>query len=180
MPRVNLPFQVIERVNESRASREAAKERGMTLFDVWEGDEGDTFEEGWRNKLIWGDNLLVMSSLLEQDTRGDRPDLHRPSIRNWSRLLIQSPSARRARALQGAVAYRREGVPRYVGRGNGSYLEMMEPRLALHARAPLRTGLVVPSLRPSGQSVMFALSAMRSSARIVPERDHLASSDTTG
>jgi adenine-specific DNA-methyltransferase len=64
--RVNLPFQVIERVNESRASREAAKERGATLFDVWESDEGETFEDGWRNKLIWGDNLLVMSSLLEQ------------------------------------------------------------------------------------------------------------------
>ena len=64
--RVSLPFQVIERINESRASREAAKEKGMTLFDVWKGDKGPTFEEGWRNKLIWGDNKLVMSSLLEQ------------------------------------------------------------------------------------------------------------------
>ena len=68
--RVNLPFQVIERVNESRASREATKERGATLFDVWESDEGDTFDTGWRNKLIWGDNLLVMSSLLEQGYAG--------------------------------------------------------------------------------------------------------------
>src|SRR2546425_11199585 len=37
-----------------------------TLFDIWEHKEGDTFEEGWRNKLIWGDNLLVMGSLLEK------------------------------------------------------------------------------------------------------------------
>lgn len=37
-----------------------------TLFDFWERKEGDTFEEGWKNKLIWGDNLLVMGSLLEQ------------------------------------------------------------------------------------------------------------------
>jgi DNA modification methylase len=65
-PRVSLPFQVIERVNESRATREAEKRRDLTLFDVWKGDEGETFEEGWRNKLIWGDNLLVMSSLLDQ------------------------------------------------------------------------------------------------------------------
>jgi len=67
VPRVSLPFQVIERVNESRATREA-KKGGVqqTLFDVWEGKEGDTFEEGWRNKLIWGDNLLVMGSLLEK------------------------------------------------------------------------------------------------------------------
>ncbi len=67
VPRVNLPFQIIETVNESRAAREA-KKGGMqtSLFDVYEGSEGDTFEDGWRNKLIWGDNLLVMGSLLEK------------------------------------------------------------------------------------------------------------------
>src|SRR5213082_1290545 len=64
--RVNLPFQVIETINESRATREAQKTAMPTLFDVWEGKEGDTFEAGWRNKLIWGDNLLVMGSLLEK------------------------------------------------------------------------------------------------------------------
>ncbi len=63
---MSLPFQVIERVNESRATREASKARGLTLFDFWEGDSAVTFEEGWRNKLIWGDNRLVMSSLLDQ------------------------------------------------------------------------------------------------------------------
>ncbi len=64
--RVSLPFQVIERVHESRATREVTKAKGMTLFDVWEGDSAETFEDGWRNKLIWGDNKLVMSSLLDQ------------------------------------------------------------------------------------------------------------------
>jgi DNA modification methylase len=65
--RVNLPFQVIETINETRATREAAKKpKQKTLFDIWEAKEGDTFEEGWKNKLIWGDNLLVMSSLLEK------------------------------------------------------------------------------------------------------------------
>jgi len=64
-PRVNLPFQVIERVNESRATR-VAKQTKYPLFAAYEGNEGDTFEEGWRNKLIWGDNLLVMGSLLEK------------------------------------------------------------------------------------------------------------------
>ena len=65
--RVSLPFQVIERVNEARATREAKKAEGLTLFDVWDGaDEGSTFEDGWRNKLIWGENSAVMGSLLEQ------------------------------------------------------------------------------------------------------------------
>ncbi|MBI4728587.1 MAG: site-specific DNA-methyltransferase [Acidobacteria bacterium] len=67
VPRVSLPFQVIETVNESRATREAKKgDVQGGLFDVYEGKEGDTFEAGWRNKLIWGDNLLVMGSLLEK------------------------------------------------------------------------------------------------------------------
>jgi DNA modification methylase len=66
VPCVSLPFQVIERVNESRATREAKKGQTLSLFDVYEGKEGDTFEAGWRNKLIWGDNLLVMGSLLEK------------------------------------------------------------------------------------------------------------------
>src|SRR3954470_12436560 len=67
VPRVSLPFQVIETVNESRATREAKKlPQQSTLFDVYDGKEGDTFEAGWRNKLIWGDNLLVMASLLEK------------------------------------------------------------------------------------------------------------------
>jgi hypothetical protein len=66
VPRVSLPFQVIETVNESRATRESVKTKGPTLFDLYEGKEGDTFEKGWKNKLIWGDNLLVMGSLLEK------------------------------------------------------------------------------------------------------------------
>src|SRR5438128_1712525 len=67
VPRVSLPFQVIETINESRATREASKvPQNLSLFDVYEGKEGETFEDGWRNKLIWGDNLLVMGSLLEK------------------------------------------------------------------------------------------------------------------
>lgn len=67
VPQVSLPFQVIETVNESRATREAKKgEMQGSLFDIYEGNEGDTFEDGWKNKLIWGDNLPVISSLLEK------------------------------------------------------------------------------------------------------------------
>lgn len=65
-PRVSLPFQVIETVNTSRAAREAASRPKQTLFDYWNPKEGATFEDGWRNKLIWGDNLLVMNSLMDR------------------------------------------------------------------------------------------------------------------
>ena len=67
VPRANLPFQIIKTVNESRATREAKKGNlWRSLFDVYKGNDGDTFEGGWMNKLIWGDNLLIMGSLLEK------------------------------------------------------------------------------------------------------------------
>jgi adenine-specific DNA-methyltransferase len=52
--RLSLPFQTVETVNESRATRE--RRRGL-----FGGVPGQPAE---RNQLIWGDNRLVMSSLL--------------------------------------------------------------------------------------------------------------------
>jgi len=66
VPRVNLPFQVIETINESRATREAKNAPQAALFDIYRGTEGETFEEGWKNKLIWGDNLLILNSLIQR------------------------------------------------------------------------------------------------------------------
>ena len=66
VPRVSLPFQVIETIHESRATRQTKRDRSSTLFDIWDAKEGDTFEDGWHNKLIWGDNLLVMGALLDK------------------------------------------------------------------------------------------------------------------
>ena len=56
VPKVSLPFQIIEAINESRATRDASKRETPSLFDFYQAKEGDTFEAGWRNKLIWGDN----------------------------------------------------------------------------------------------------------------------------
>ena len=65
-PAVTLPFQIIERVNETRAAREKRENRMATLFDIWEENSKGSDQQGeWRNKLIWGDNKLVMESLLE-------------------------------------------------------------------------------------------------------------------
>jgi len=131
VPRVNLPFQVIERVNESRATREAKKsDQQLSLFDVWEGDQGDSFEEGWRNKLIWGDNLLVMSSLL--DKFAGRIDL----------IYIDPPFATGADfSFSTAIGDMYIGKEQSVmeekayrdtwGRGIHSYLQMMYPRLSI-------------------------------------------------
>ncbi len=53
-----LPFQTIEQVDEPRSERYADKESQMELFDA-RGRQ----KSGWTNKLIWGDNKLILSSL---------------------------------------------------------------------------------------------------------------------
>jgi len=60
------PFQIVESINEPRVEKGDAQATQTSLFDIWKGDEGNTFEDGWKNKLIWGDNKFVMSSLLEK------------------------------------------------------------------------------------------------------------------
>lgn len=52
--KITLPFQTIEVINEPREQ----SSESLSLF-------GNQKIEGWRNKLIWGDNKLVISSLLK-------------------------------------------------------------------------------------------------------------------
>jgi adenine-specific DNA-methyltransferase len=54
-PRIALPFQTVETVNESTADRE----RNLSLF-------GGGRETEWRNRLIWGDKKYVLPSLLPE------------------------------------------------------------------------------------------------------------------
>jgi adenine-specific DNA-methyltransferase len=55
--RLSLPFQTVETINESRATRQ--RDAGSLLV-------GGSTADSWRNLLIWGDNKLVMSSLLKE------------------------------------------------------------------------------------------------------------------
>ena len=55
-----LPFQVIEQVDEPRAEKpeDAAQQK-----DLFTTDPRGRQLKGWSNKLIWGDNKLILSSL---------------------------------------------------------------------------------------------------------------------
>ena len=53
-----LPFQVIEQVDEPRAEKDTRLQ--MSMFDL---DARGRQLKGWTNKLIWGDNKLILSSL---------------------------------------------------------------------------------------------------------------------
>lgn len=55
---VVLPFQIIEQIDEPRAENDTKLQMG--LFDL---DTRGRQLKGWTNKLIWGDNKLILSSL---------------------------------------------------------------------------------------------------------------------
>lgn len=67
--RPNLPFQVVETINKPRL-----KDLEEGMFDPEEfypsAEYPPNYPEDWRNLLIWGDNKLVMSSLLKQGWAG--------------------------------------------------------------------------------------------------------------
>jgi DNA modification methylase len=56
---VVLPFQSIEQIDEPRAETMSGKTLDLFAADVVSGRQS----RGWTNKLIWGDNKLVLSSL---------------------------------------------------------------------------------------------------------------------
>lgn len=55
---VVLPFQTIELVDEPRAEKPEDTRAQLSMFD----NRGRQ-QQGWTNKLIWGDNKLILSSL---------------------------------------------------------------------------------------------------------------------
>ena len=127
----SLPFQIVERVNETRATREARENKMATLLDVWEAkDEGVKFEDGWRNKLIWGDNREVMSSLLEQyagkiDLIYIDPPFAVGSDFSMEVSIGEEDVSKEASIIE-EVAYRDTW-----GKGTQSYLAMIYERLTL-------------------------------------------------
>src|SRR5688572_12439709 len=54
-PRIALPFQTVETVNESAQERQ----RTLDLFSVGRDPQ-------WRNRLIWGDKKYVLPALLNE------------------------------------------------------------------------------------------------------------------
>jgi len=62
--RPNLPFQVVETVNKPRIKE------GEQQFLYPEDEWPKNYPKDWKNLLIWGDNKLVMSSLIKQGWAG--------------------------------------------------------------------------------------------------------------
>lgn len=133
-----LPFQVIETIREGRATREPG--RTADLFSYAKPETADA----WRNKLIWGDNLLVLSSLMEQ--YAGKVDLIYidPPFGTGSdftfRVLVgdnDEPLPGKDPSIVEEKAYRDTW-----GKGLDSYLAMIAPRLALMRDLLSETGSI--------------------------------------
>src|SRR2546428_124943 len=102
----------------------------FTLFDIWEHKEGETFEEGWKNKLIWGDNLLVMGSLLEKFAGKIDLIYIDPPFATGADFSFRAPigegelEIRKEQSVIEEKAYRDTW-----GKGTESYLQMLYSRL---------------------------------------------------
>jgi hypothetical protein len=108
-----LPFQVIEHVDEPRAEKPEDTAAQMDMFSM---DERGRQLKGWANKLIWGDNKLVLSSLKNGPLREEieaQGGLKRRRRRSstWSSRLI---GRRRRRALPHSTASGPDGWWRWV------------------------------------------------------------------
>ncbi|MDE2696504.1 MAG: site-specific DNA-methyltransferase [Chloroflexota bacterium] len=149
--RVRLPFQVIERVNDVRRSRErqAPMLTGATDLPDW-------WPEGWRNKLIWGDNKYVLASLLEEfagkvDLIYIDPPFNTGTDFSYE-TTVGDTSVEKLPTLVEELAYRdtwREGV--------GSYCQMMYDRLVLAHELVAPSGCIYVHCDPTAGHFIRAL-----------------------
>ena len=131
-PRVRLPFQTIETVGESRSTREARKRRAPSLFEVYQGEQGETFEDGWKNKLIWGDNLLVMQSLLDEFAGKIDLIYIDPPFATGADFSFKAPVGEKDETIPKERSLLEEKAYRDTwGHGIASYVSMMSTRMRL-------------------------------------------------
>jgi DNA modification methylase len=71
---VVLPFQIIEQVDEPRLEKGDKEKAAQSAFAFMQTDSRGRQLTGWTNKLIWGDNKLVLSSLKNGPLRKEIED----------------------------------------------------------------------------------------------------------
>ncbi len=128
---VSLPFHSIEQIDEPR------KEEAKKQASMFETDFRGRQLKGWTNKLIWGDNKLILSSLAngpmrkEIEAQGGLKLIYiDPPFAVGSdfshNIEINGESATKKQSIIEEIAYRDTW-----GRGISSYLNMMYERLKL-------------------------------------------------
>lgn len=131
-----MPMQKIESIDEPR--REAEANQQLTLFE-----QQNKRQDDFRNRLIWGDNKLVMASLLKK-FKGkvdliyiDPPFDVGADFTMQVQIGDEKDSIQKEQSTLEMVAYRD-----MWGRGTDSYLFMMYERLSLMKELLSETGSI--------------------------------------
>jgi len=131
-----LPFHTIERVVEPRTEREVTLQINLNLFDMDDRERKRPLQ-GWTNKLIWGDNKLILSSLKNGPMRAEiekqggikliyiDPPFDAGADFSMTIHVGNSSFTKRGSVLQ-ELAYRDTW-----GKGEDSFVSMMYERLVL-------------------------------------------------
>jgi len=123
------PFQIVEAINTPKIERQNSN---LWLFDYLRGDEGETFENGWKNKLIWGDNKLIMSSLLEKYAGKINLIYIDPPFATGADFKVNIEIGEEGEEITKEHSILEEKAYRDTwGKGLDSYLQMMYERLIL-------------------------------------------------
>jgi DNA modification methylase len=140
---LSMPMQRIETVDEPRSRAEAAGQ-----LPLWEQQKNKVREQeaayaGWRNRLIWGDNKVVMASLLKEfKAEFDLIYIDPPfDVGADFTMDVQigegDETIQKDQSTLEMVAYRD-----MWGKGANSYLQMMYERLSLMKELLSPTGSI--------------------------------------
>lgn len=136
------PFQIVEVVNTPRIGH-TDNAIQSSLFDIWKGNEGATFEEGWKNKLIWGDNKFVMSSLLEKFAGKIDLIYIDPPFATGADFTIEVAIGDKGETLHKEHSIIEEKAYRDTwGLGTDSFLQMMYDRIVLMKELLSKNGII--------------------------------------
>ncbi|GIV19492.1 MAG: hypothetical protein KatS3mg023_1243 [Armatimonadota bacterium] len=131
LPASPLPLQRVETIDAPRDAHKAQATQLGLPFDE-NAFHQSAHRDDWRNMLIWGDNKLVMASLLEQ-FRGkidliyiDPPFDVGADFTMQVQIGEEGDAVQKEQSILEAVAYRDTW-----GKGTDSYLHMMYERLTL-------------------------------------------------
>ena len=136
-----MPLQKIETIDEPRSRAEA---QGY-LFD-----EEKAHRDDFRNRLIWGDNKLVMASLLSEFKGAIDLIYIDPPFDVGADFSMEIPigeekdTLTKEQSILEMVAYRD-----MWGKGNGSYLHMLYERLVLMRELLSDTGVIYIHVGPN-------------------------------
>ncbi len=121
----NLPFQVVETVNKPRIKGGY----GASLFP--EEEYPENYPRDGKNKLIWGDNKLVMSSLIKQGWAGKINLIYiDPPFFTGADFTIRTIVGNEAIEKEPSIIEERAYKDAWSG-GIASYLKYMYERLVL-------------------------------------------------